>query len=104
VLAADAGTGVIACGPALVAQVADAVAPVPVVAAGGIRDGRELASALTLGAQGVFVGNALLAAPESGLPDASADSAAEIVHGMVREAERALGEELTRRGALAGRS
>lgn len=102
VLAADAGTGVIACAPALVAQVADAVAPVPVVAAGGIRDGRELASALTLGAQGVCVGKAFLAAPESGLPGAWADSAAEIVHAIARDAERALGEELSRRSALAG--
>ena len=102
VLAADAGAGVIACAPALVAQVADAVAPVPVVAVGGIHDGRELASALTLGAQGVCVGRALLAAPESGAPDASADSAAEIVEEIVEAAERALVSELSRRGALAG--
>src|SRR5262249_6852447 len=102
VLAADAGAAVIACAPALVADVADAVAPVPVVASGGIRGGRELASALALGAQGVCVGKAFLAAPESGLPDAWADSAEEIVREIVRDAERALGDELSRRGALAG--
>src|SRR5581483_10028139 len=38
---------------ALVPQVVDAVAPVPVVAAGGIGDGRGLAAALALGAHGV---------------------------------------------------
>src|SRR6185503_19395711 len=38
---------------ALVPQVVDAVRPIPVVAAGGIADGRGLAAALTLGAQRV---------------------------------------------------
>jgi len=55
---------------ALVPQVVDAVAPVPVVAAGGIADGRGLAAALTLGAQGINVGTRFLAAAESGTPDA----------------------------------
>jgi nitronate monooxygenase/enoyl-[acyl-carrier protein] reductase II len=88
VLAANAGADVIACPSVLVAHVAAAVAPVPVVAAGGIAHGRELSSALTLGAHGVSVGTRFLAAPEAGLPDASAGSAAEIVHGLVEEAER----------------
>jgi Nitronate monooxygenase len=38
---------------ALVPQVVDAVSPVPVIAAGGIADGRGLAAALVLGAQGI---------------------------------------------------
>jgi NAD(P)H-dependent flavin oxidoreductase YrpB (nitropropane dioxygenase family) len=90
VLAAEAGAGVIVCPPALVAQVSDAVAPVPVVAAGGIRDGRELRGALLLGAQGVVVGRRFLDAPETGLPDAPAESAAAIVRDLVEGAQRAL--------------
>lgn len=54
---------------ALVPQIVDAVS-VPVVAAGGIMDGRGVAAALMLGAAGVQVGTALLAAPESGAPGA----------------------------------
>ena len=43
----------------------DAVAPVPVLAAGGIADGRGLAAALTLGAAGVLIGTRFIAAEES---------------------------------------
>ena len=50
---------------ALVPQVVDAVSPVPVVAAGGIADGRGLAAALLLGAQGVNVGTRFLASEET---------------------------------------
>jgi enoyl-[acyl-carrier protein] reductase II len=51
---------------ALVPQVVDAVgADVPVVAAGGIVDGRGLAAALTLGADGVWVGTRFIATPEA---------------------------------------
>ncbi|WP_306368323.1 nitronate monooxygenase family protein [Nocardiopsis sp. CC223A] len=51
----------------LVPQVRDAVsASVPVVAAGGIADGRGVAAALTLGADGVQVGTGFLRTPESG--------------------------------------
>ena len=50
---------------ALVPQVADAV-EIPVLAAGGIMDGRGLAAALALGADGVQMGTAFLACPESG--------------------------------------
>jgi nitronate monooxygenase len=53
---------------ALVPQVADAVG-VPVVAAGGIMDGRGLAAALALGAQGVQMGTRFLVAAESGAPE-----------------------------------
>jgi nitronate monooxygenase len=54
---------------ALVPQVVDAVAPTPVVAAGGIADGRGLAAALALGAQGVWCGTAFLATREANLYD-----------------------------------
>ena len=54
---------------ALIPQVADAVAPVPVVAAGGIADGRGLAAALLLGAAGVNIGTRFVAAEETEVPD-----------------------------------
>ena len=53
----------------LVRQVVDAVAPVPVVAAGGIFDGRGLAAALALGAQGANVGTRFIASEEAQLSD-----------------------------------
>lgn len=49
----------------LVPAVVDAVAPVPVVAAGGIADGRGLAAALMLGAQGVLMGTRFYASSEA---------------------------------------
>lgn len=49
---------------ALVPQVADAVT-VPVIAAGGIADGRGIAAAFALGAAGVQIGTAYLFTPES---------------------------------------
>jgi NAD(P)H-dependent flavin oxidoreductase YrpB (nitropropane dioxygenase family) len=52
---------------ALVPMVVDAVAPVPVLAAGGIADGRGLAAALALGADGVLLGTRFLASRESPL-------------------------------------
>jgi NAD(P)H-dependent flavin oxidoreductase YrpB (nitropropane dioxygenase family) len=52
---------------ALVPMVVDAVAPVPVLAAGGIADGRGLAAALALGADGVLLGTRFLASQESPL-------------------------------------
>ena len=55
---------------ALVPRVVDAVAPVPVVAAGGIADGRGLAAVLALGAVGAWVGTRFLAASEAAIhPD-----------------------------------
>ncbi|MBQ3956038.1 MAG: nitronate monooxygenase [Clostridia bacterium] len=51
----------------LVPQVVDAV-KIPVVAAGGIADGRGLAAALMLGASGVQMGTRFLAAFECGVP------------------------------------
>lgn len=50
---------------ALVPQVVDAVAPLPVLAAGGIADRRGVAAALALGAAGVWVGTRFLAASEA---------------------------------------
>jgi len=50
---------------ALVPQVVDAVKPTPVLAAGGIGDGRGLVAALALGAVGVWVGTAFLFAEEA---------------------------------------
>ncbi len=57
-----AGVGALA----LVPQVADAVAPIPVLAAGGVADGRGLAAALVLGAAGVNLGTRFLASNEAG--------------------------------------
>ena len=50
---------------ALVPAVVDAISPVPVIAAGGITDGRGLAAALALGAQGVWLGTRFLLAEEA---------------------------------------
>ena len=58
-------TGTVATMP-LVPQIVDAVGErVPVVAAGGIFDGRGLAAALALGADGVWVGTRFIATPEA---------------------------------------
>lgn len=54
----------------LVPQIVDVVAPMPVLAAGGIGSGRHVAAALALGAQGVWVGTAFLTAEETNIPDA----------------------------------
>ena len=55
---------------ALIPQAVDAADPIPVLAAGGVADGRGLAAALVLGAQGANVGTRFLASEE-----ASADEA-----------------------------
>lgn len=58
-------TGKVATLP-LVPQIVDAVGDrVPVVAAGGIVDGRGLAAALALGADGIWVGTRFIATPEA---------------------------------------
>jgi nitronate monooxygenase len=60
-------------GLALVPQVVDRVS-VPVIAAGGIMDGRGIAAALALGAEGVQLGTAFLAMRESTAPAAYKDA------------------------------
>ena len=50
---------------ALLPRIVDAVSPVPVICAGGIADGRGLAAALMLGADGVWLGTRFAASTES---------------------------------------
>jgi nitronate monooxygenase len=78
----------------LVPAVVDAVAPVPVLAAGGIADGRGLAAALMLGAQGGMLGTRFAATPESLMPASAkarlvtaraADTARTQVFDIIRE-------------------
>lgn len=69
----------------LVPAVVDAVHPVPVVAAGGVSDGRGLAAALMLGACGVLVGTRFYATPEAlGAEDAKRRIVAAEGDGTVR--------------------
>src|SRR6202008_1733766 len=49
-------------------EVIDAVAPVPVLAAGGIGTGRQIAAALAMGAQGVWTGSIWLTVAEAEAP------------------------------------
>jgi nitronate monooxygenase len=63
--AADSLTGIFS----LIPQVVDSVR-VPVIAAGGIADGRAIAAAICLGAEAVIVGTAFLACAESGASEA----------------------------------
>lgn len=98
---------------ALVPAVVDAVSPVPVLAAGGIGDGRGVAAALALGAQGVLLGTRFLATTEASthetyrrrLVGAGAD---DTVHtgcfdgGWPRAPHRALRNETVRRWERAG--
>jgi nitronate monooxygenase len=58
---------------ALVPQVVDAVG-VPVIAAGGIADGRGIAAAFALGASGVQIGTAFLGCPEAVVPAVHRDA------------------------------
>jgi NAD(P)H-dependent flavin oxidoreductase YrpB (nitropropane dioxygenase family) len=54
---------------ALVPPCIDAAYPVPVLAAGGIGDGRGLAASLAMGCVGIWVGTRFLATEEGGAPD-----------------------------------
>ncbi len=49
----------------LVPEIVDAVAPLPVLAAGGIASGRQMAAAMALGAQGVWTGSVWLTTQEA---------------------------------------
>lgn len=51
----------------LIPLIVDAVAPTPVMAAGGIADGRGFAAALALGAEGILLGTRFLATKECGI-------------------------------------
>jgi NAD(P)H-dependent flavin oxidoreductase YrpB (nitropropane dioxygenase family) len=51
-------------------EVIDAVAPTPVLAAGGVGSGRQMAAALALGAQGVWTGTLWLTVEEADIPPA----------------------------------
>ncbi len=54
-------------------EVIDAVAPTPVLAAGGIGTGRQVAAALAMGAQGVWTGSLWLTVQEADAPPAQRD-------------------------------
>ncbi len=58
----------------LTPAVVDAVSPLPVIAAGGITDGRGLAAALCLGAQAAWIGTRFLAATEADIHPTYRDS------------------------------
>jgi enoyl-[acyl-carrier protein] reductase II len=64
------GYGGIVSTMVLVPQVVDVVSPIPVVAAGGIFDGRGIAAAFMLGAVGVNMGTRFLASKEAPIEDA----------------------------------
>jgi nitronate monooxygenase len=52
-----------------VPAVIDAVRPIPVIAAGGVADGRGLAAVLMLGAEAAWIGSRFVATPEGAGPD-----------------------------------
>ena len=55
-------------------QVIDAVSPLPVLAAGGVGSGRQIAAALAMGAQGVWTGSIWLTVEEAEAPPAQKES------------------------------
>ncbi|MCY1077656.1 NAD(P)H-dependent flavin oxidoreductase [Archangium lansingense] len=86
---------------ALVPQVADAVR-IPVIASGGIMDGRGIAAARVLGASGVQLGTAFLTCPESGATPAykaalreARDDMTVITRALSGRPARGLANELT---------
>jgi enoyl-[acyl-carrier protein] reductase II len=96
-------TGTIATMP-LVPQIVDAVGErAPVVAAGGIFDGRGLAAALSLGADGVWIGTRFIATPEARAVDGYKDALLEaheddtvISRGFTGKTLRAIRNDWTR--------
>ena len=86
---------------ALVPQIVDAVR-VPVIAAGGIADGRGIAAAFALGASGVQMGTAFLGCPEAILSPlyraqlrAATDDATELTRAFTGRAARAIRNRFT---------
>jgi nitronate monooxygenase len=79
---------------ALLPAVVDAVHPIPVVAAGGICDGRGLAAALALGACGVLTGTRFYATDESLAP---AEAKARVVRGAGDQTVRTRVFDIARR-------
>jgi nitronate monooxygenase len=77
-----------------VPAVVDLVEPVPVLAAGGIADGRGLAAALALGAAGALIGTRFEACPEALLPAAHAQA---ILEGSGEDTERSRILDIARR-------
>jgi enoyl-[acyl-carrier protein] reductase II len=75
----------------LVPAVVDLAGDVPVLAAGGIADGRGLAAALALGAQGAWIGTRFLATPEMA---ASQRWKEQIVHAHALDATKVPNSEL----------
>ena len=55
-------------------EVVDAVAPTPVLAAGGVGNGRQVAAALAMGAQGVWTGTLWLTVEEADIPPGQMDT------------------------------
>ena len=55
-------------------EVIDAVAPTPVLAAGGIGSGRQMAAAMVMGAAGVWTGSLWLTVEEADIPPAQMES------------------------------
>ncbi|WP_225637783.1 NAD(P)H-dependent flavin oxidoreductase [Streptomyces solaniscabiei] len=74
----------------IVPEIVDLAGEVPVVAAGGIADGRGLAAALALGAQGVLMGTRFLASDEMRVSRAWKER---IVSASATEAVKAVGSE-----------
>jgi NAD(P)H-dependent flavin oxidoreductase YrpB (nitropropane dioxygenase family) len=66
-------------------EVVDAVAPTPVLAAGGIGSGRQIAAALAIGAQGVWTGSIWLTVAEADAPPAQRDA---LLHATSRDTVR----------------
>ena len=92
---ASPGSGMVGA-MALVPQIVDAVR-VPVIAAGGIADGRGLAAAFALGASGVQIGTAFLGCPEANISPlyraqlrTAADDGTEVTRAFTGRPARAL--------------
>ncbi len=79
-----------------VPAVVDLVTPTPVLAAGGIADGRGLAAVLMLGAAGVLIGTRFEASPEALVPASVTDA---ILEGSGGDTERSRVLDIARRSS-----